>query len=216
MIKQCTKCGNDFDSYSKWGEKKFCSRSCANSRIFSEESKKKKSKALKGRKIESLTPEQRIERSRKAGLVRSRRFKKEREIRLNTLTWNELKKSEHRERVDLEQNGKCSMCGIDKEWNGMPLKFELDHINGDRTDESRENLRLVCPNCHSQTDTYKIGNNKQPGVITYSDEQIIQALKENTSGYSAIKSLGMNPHGGNYVRIRKIIKKYNLNLDYTV
>jgi hypothetical protein len=49
MIKQCPKCSNEFDSYSKWGEKKFCSRKCANSRTFSEESRKKKSNALKGK-----------------------------------------------------------------------------------------------------------------------------------------------------------------------
>jgi protein-arginine kinase activator protein McsA len=98
----------------------------------------------------------------------------------------------------------------------MPLKFELDHINGNRQDESRKNLRLVCPNCHSQTETYKVGNNKQVGKVQYTDEQVIQALKENTSGYNAIKSLGMNPHGGNYVRVRRIIKEYNLELSYTV
>jgi 5-methylcytosine-specific restriction endonuclease McrA len=158
----------------------------------------------------------RKERAKKAALARNKKFKKDRQIRLHNLPWEELKKSEYRERIDIEQHSKCAICKIDKEWNNKPLKFELDHINGNRQDESRENLRLLCPNCHSQTETYKIGNNKQVGKVQYTDEQIIQALKENTSGYSAIKSLGMNPHGGNYVRIRKIIKKYNLNLDYTV
>jgi 5-methylcytosine-specific restriction endonuclease McrA len=184
--------------------------------VCSKNLEKSKNNLGKGKGWIKIDPKKRSERAKKAALARSAQFKKERELRLNILPWNELKKSEHRERIDLEQNGKCSICSIDKEWNGMPLKFELDHVNGDRTNESRENLRLVCPNCHSQTETYKIGNNKQPGFTTYSDEQIIKALKENTSGYSAMKSLGMNPHGGNYVRVRRIIKDYNLELDYTV
>jgi HNH endonuclease len=47
----------------------------------------------------------------------------------------------------------CAVCGI-SEWQGRPLVLELDHINGIGDDHRFENLRLLCPNCHSQTDTY--------------------------------------------------------------
>ena len=53
---------------------------------------------------------------------------------------------------------KCEFCGI-TEWRGQPTPIELDHINGDRYNNTIENLRLLCPNCHAQTDTYR-GKNK--------------------------------------------------------
>lgn len=57
-----------------------------------------------------------------------------------------------------EQNGYfCSVCGI-SEWNRKTLILECDHIDGDHKNNSPENLRLMCPNCHSQTNTYKAKN----------------------------------------------------------
>ena len=53
---------------------------------------------------------------------------------------------------------KCAICGI-SEWNGKTLSLQLDHINGINTDHRIKNLRFLCPNCHSQTDTYA-GKNK--------------------------------------------------------
>ena len=52
----------------------------------------------------------------------------------------------------------CKICGI-SEWMGRSIVCELDHINGNRRDHSLENLRMLCPNCHSQTSTY-CGRNK--------------------------------------------------------
>ena len=53
----------------------------------------------------------------------------------------------------------CALCGI-SEWRGRPLVLHLDHRNGVPTDQRLENLRLLCPNCDSQTDTY-CGRNKR-------------------------------------------------------
>lgn len=50
-------------------------------------------------------------------------------------------------------------CGL-KIWKGQPIALELEHINGCRTDNRRENLTLLCPNCHAQTSTYR-GKNKK-------------------------------------------------------
>lgn len=53
----------------------------------------------------------------------------------------------------------CSSCSI-MDWNGKVLNMELDHIDGDRTNHRLENLRMLCPNCHAQTETYRAKNIK--------------------------------------------------------
>lgn len=64
-----------------------------------------------------------------------------------------------------DQAHRCAICGCKEEHNGQELVFILDHISGDATDHSRENLRMICPNCDSQLPTYKgrnKGNGKRP------------------------------------------------------
>lgn len=56
----------------------------------------------------------------------------------------------------LKEN-KCEICEI-KDWQGNSLSCELDHIDGDRTNHRLENLRILCPNCHSQTPTFRAKN----------------------------------------------------------
>lgn len=54
----------------------------------------------------------------------------------------------------------CSECGLPPSWNDKPLVLQIDHINGLKEDDRLENLRYLCPNCHSQTDTFGSKNKK--------------------------------------------------------
>ncbi len=73
----------------------------------------------------------------------------------------------------------CVICGIST-YNNKPLILQMDHINGDNRDHRLENLRLLCPNCHSQTDTYTGRNckriKKAPTLCSCGKEMFYKAL----------------------------------------
>lgn len=100
---------------------------------------------------------------------------------------------------------KCNKCGI-KEWLGSPITLEIEHVNGNNWINKRENLELLCPNCHSQTSTYRSKKLlKQKPII---DEKIIiQELEKGNNINQTLTSLGLDNSGGNYKRIHKILKK---------
>lgn len=54
--------------------------------------------------------------------------------------------------------GVCGICGMKPIWNGKELVFIIDHIDGHASNNRRDNLRCICPNCDSQLDTYKSKN----------------------------------------------------------
>lgn len=59
---------------------------------------------------------------------------------------------------------RCECCGI-TEWNGREIKLQIHHIDGDHFNNELENLKVLCPNCHSQTDTYA-GKKNNKGIRT--------------------------------------------------
>jgi heterodisulfide reductase subunit B len=68
-----------------------------------------------------------------------------------------------KKRLISERGHQCEVC-LNSEWCEKPIPIELDHIDGNPQNHSKDNLRLICPNCHAQTDTYKgknIGKNGQ-------------------------------------------------------
>ena len=70
-------------------------------------------------------------------------------------------------RLGLKEN-KCEICEI-SEWQGKPIICELHHINGDSSDNRIENLQILCPNCHSQTDNFR-SRNRSKKVMSAQEE----------------------------------------------
>ncbi len=196
MIKICPGCQAEFEAIKRWGyEKKFCSRKCANSRVFTEETNKLKSVKSKAF-YDSLTVEDKQRRSEiisKAGQQSS--LKKIQNQSFGTLGWG-LK----RRQILLEQDNCCSECRIEQEWNGKPLKFQLDHIDGDRANNTRENLRMICPNCHSQTETY--GRCNKTKKVKHSE--IIKKIDKGFNNHQICLMLGINPSKRSYSRLNSI------------
>ena len=61
-----------------------------------------------------------------------------------------------------ERNYTCESCGL-KEWLNNPIPLEMHHKDGDRTNNSLDNLQCLCPNCHAQTDNFRNRNKYREG-----------------------------------------------------
>jgi len=155
---KCQKCGSDHDG--SYGSGKFCSRSCSNSRSHSEETKQKVSKTLKGSQPwntgSTLSDEHKDKIAHyNKGKIRPRIPDDDAFVLNGSLARHVVKKRIMRDKL---LDYKCSCCGLGDSWNGKMLSLQLDHINGINNDHRLENLRFLCPNCHTQQDTYAAKN----------------------------------------------------------
>lgn len=134
-------------------------------------------------------------------------IKSKRTASINRLKSGELQ-SNHAIKRALFLSGRkdeCEICGV-SEWRGIKLNLDLDHIDGDSFNNLESNLRLLCPNCHSITDTYK-GRNKNAGKKKVSDEELLLSLRESANVRQALIKVGLAPKGGNYTRALKLLNK---------
>lgn len=97
-----------------------------------------------------------------------------------------------------ERGHQCECCK-NTEWLEKPITLELEHIDGNRQNNTRKNLKLLCPNCHSQTVTWR-GRNKNRIQTKISDEDFLEAIKKNRNIKDALSQLGLTPKAANYRR----------------
>ena len=102
-----------------------------------------------------------------------------------------------------EREYKCENCGITS-WLGKSIALQVHHKDGDSSNNIRENLQLLCPNCHSQTDNWCHKNVKSNKIT---DEEFLEALKNSNSICDACRKLGLTPNQSNYNKARKLLNK---------
>lgn len=100
---------------------------------------------------------------------------------------------------------KCELCNIHSTWNNQPLSLHLDHINGINNDNRIENLRFLCPNCHSQTPSYCGKNNNGKTKIT--NKVFSETLATCNTIYNALQTLNLPICGSHYERAKKLLGK---------
>jgi hypothetical protein len=198
-MKECPKCKKNHDKNGK-----FCSRSCANSRTWTDDDKFKKSESAK--KSEKVILSNQNKSKEIYFKIAETKKKKHKEKILNS-EYSELSFESLRFRILYEQDCKCNRCGLN-EWLGVNIPLELEHKDGNHHNNQRENLELLCPNCHALTHTWR-GRNKTKTRLTISDEVLFNALMVNNWNMrQALIDVGLSAKGGNYKRCHKLKREF--------
>ena len=149
-------CNKEHDG--KFGSGRFCCISCSNTRIRTPEVKERIRQSMKNTWDATSETGKQIKLD---ALAKGRIARKENRIKyLQETPVDLLSHKPRKQKVFNEQGSKCNKCGLSK-WLGNPITFKLEHIDGDRNNNFRYNLEVLCPNSHAQTDTWRGRNNNR-------------------------------------------------------
>lgn len=151
---------------------KFCSSACAHSRPQTEDVRQKK--AVSAKRFLTEHPDYRptpprgdafLEARKRGGQAAGRKRREQRIHKIEQVlqdggTRQDISNFRLLRELLIEKFGNvCMSCGQKGTWNGRPLTMQVHHEDGDCENNKLENLKLVCPNCHTQTNTYGSRNN---------------------------------------------------------
>lgn len=117
-------------------------------------------------------------------------------------------KGSHKKILLRERGHKCESCLL-TEWLGKPITLEMEHVDGNNRNNVKTNLLLLCPNCHSQTKTWRTKKTIDK-ILFISDENFIEALNTTINIRQALIKLGLSPKAANYDRAYNLIIKDKL------
>jgi hypothetical protein len=155
----CKKCDKKF--VPKKGTINYCSLSCKNSRVFSDESKQKKSILSKKQWLNGTYSNVNWKE------INNNEFKKNKQTdtwtkkMYNKLYNGEILHIQTIRKILIKDVGNCCEICNNSIWIDIPITLEIHHIDGDNKNNELSNLQILCPNCHSQTDNYKAKNIKK-------------------------------------------------------
>lgn len=106
----------------------------------------------------------------------------------------------------IERGHQCEVCKF-VEWNSVKIPLQMDHINGNNKLNTRNNLRLLCPNCHSQTTTWC--RRKSPGYRLKHDEETMKMVIRSSGNMNQVL-VRLDLAWPSYKSIDAFMKKHNL------
>ena len=204
-MKKC-KCCNIVNAikYSKHSNGEFCSYKCA--RSYSTKEKRVEINEKVSEKLSNRKRKKHVYSEAKIIEMIEKR-KKYWDERNRIMDFSTLGIDGRRKRVILEQENKCNKCELSI-WLGEKIPLELEHIDGNHSNNKRDNLEALCPNCHSLTPTWR-GRNKRNQKHKVNDEILIKSLINNNFNMrQSLLEVGLAAKGGNYVRCHRLKREY--------